>query len=107
MYAADAVKIYADAFAKDVPPWQLEWLVTAPVLFMGLGGFLWVPLTIGMGRRPVFLISSIMLFAATLGAGYSQTFPQLLACVCFLGLGGGFAITAVRSLRSYKFCTKR
>jgi MFS family permease len=74
----------------------MDTLVTTPTIFMGIGAFIWIPLTIGMGRRPVFLLASFLTLLATLGAGYAQTFPQLLACICFLGLGEGFALTAVR-----------
>jgi MFS family permease len=65
---------------------------------MAVGAILWIPLTIGMGRRPVFLLASFVLFLATLGAGYVQTFEQLLVCVCFFGIAEGFALTAVRHL---------
>jgi hypothetical protein len=81
---------------KDILPWQMDTVITIPTLFMGIGAFIWVPLTIGMGRRPVFLFASLLTLLATLGAGYAQTFSQLLACICFLGLGEGFALTAVR-----------
>lgn len=74
----------------------MDMLVTVPTLFMAIGAVTWVPLTIGMGRRPVFLLASVMTMLATLAAGYTKTFQQLLACVCFLGLGEGFALTAVR-----------
>lgn len=54
-------------------------------------------MTIGMGRRPVFLLASLGMIAATIGAGYARTFQQLLGCLCFIGLGEGFALTAVRT----------
>jgi MFS family permease len=79
----------------------METVVTTPTLFMAIGAFLWIPLSIGMGRRPVFLLASFVLLAATLGAGYTQNFQQLLVCVCFFGLGEGFALTAVSHLFSH------
>jgi MFS family permease len=81
---------------KDILPWQMDTVITIPTLFMAIGAFIWVPLTIGMGRRPVFLLASLTTLLATLGAGYAQNFSQLLACICFMGLGEGFALTAVR-----------
>jgi MFS family permease len=81
---------------QNIEPWQIQALVTAPTLFMAVGAVLWIPLTIGMGRRPVFLLASFVLFFATLGAGYVQTFEQLLVCVCFFGIAEGCALTAVR-----------
>jgi hypothetical protein len=43
----------------------------------------------------VFLLVSLMMLLATIGAGYANDFRQLLACVCFLGLGEGFSLTSV------------
>lgn len=81
-------------------------LVTIPNLFMAVGAIIWVPLSIGMGRRPVFLLASIMTMVATLGAGLTTTFQQFFACVCFLGLGQGFALTVVcHSLSLHKVYT--
>jgi MFS family permease len=70
--------------------------VTIPGLFTAIGAFIWIPLTIGMGRRPVFLLASLLILFATLGTGYSQNFSQLLACMCLMSLGEAFALTAVR-----------
>lgn len=64
---------------------------------MGVSAFVWVPLTIGVGRRPAFLLSSLITLIATIGAGLVTTFDQLLVCTCFLGFGEGFALTAVRT----------
>lgn len=93
---------YLTNATKNIDAWQMDTLVTMPTLFMAVGSFLWIPLTIGMGRRPVFLIVSVTLIVACIGAGYSQSFQQLLGCICFLGLAEGFALTAVSSLISLK-----
>ncbi|KAF9695391.1 hypothetical protein EKO04_006691 [Ascochyta lentis] len=85
--------VLADFGGQDIRPWTVETLVTAPTLFIGFGALLWVPLSLGMGRRPVFLISTLMMLLATIGAGYAGTFHQLLTCLCFLGLGEGFCLT--------------
>ncbi|KAF2827697.1 MFS general substrate transporter [Ophiobolus disseminans] len=79
---------------ETISRWQIKKVVTVPTLLMGVGAFVWVPLTIGVGRRPAFLLSSLVTVIATLCAGFAKTFEQLLACVCFLGLGEGFALTA-------------
>jgi predicted MFS family arabinose efflux permease len=62
---------------------------------MGLGAFLWVPLTLALGRRPVFLIASLMMLFACLAASVAKTFYQLLLCVSLLGLAEGFALSVV------------
>ncbi|KAF2686583.1 MFS general substrate transporter, partial [Lentithecium fluviatile CBS 122367] len=78
---------------EESHPWTLETVVTAPTLFMGIGALLWVPLSLALGRRPVFLLAALLNFVATLGAGYSRTLRELLFFVCLLGLGEGFALT--------------
>ncbi|KAJ4983459.1 major facilitator superfamily transporter [Stagonosporopsis vannaccii] len=78
---------------QDIKPWTIETLVTAPTLFMGFGALLWVPLSLGMGRRPIFLLAAFMMSFATIGAGHAANFHQLLTCLCFLGLGEGFSLT--------------
>ncbi|KAF2715747.1 MFS general substrate transporter [Pleomassaria siparia CBS 279.74] len=76
-------------------PFTIEVLITAPTLFMGLGGFLWVPLTFALGRRPVFLIASLLLLVACFGASISTTFYELLICVSLLGFATGFTFGAL------------
>ncbi|KAF3043911.1 hypothetical protein E8E11_001205 [Didymella keratinophila] len=78
---------------QDTHPWTVETLVTAPTLCMGFGALLWVPLSLGMGRRPVFLMAALMMLFATIGAGYAANFYQLLTFFCFLGLGEGLSLT--------------
>lgn len=70
--------------------WHLETLVTAPTLFMGIGAFVWVPLT--------FLLASLVIVLAPFVAGYAYTFQQLLGCICIHGLGDGFTLSAFRTL---------
>ncbi|KAH7112088.1 major facilitator superfamily domain-containing protein [Dendryphion nanum] len=96
--AAQAASVVLDGIqasfqSENVEPWLLKWLVTAPTLLMGLGCFLWIPLSIGLGRRPVLLVATITLLLALLGAGRAQTFSQLLVAVCFLGLCEGLALS--------------
>ncbi|CAI6340860.1 unnamed protein product [Periconia digitata] len=74
-------------------PWTMETLVTAPTLFMGIGAFFWVPLSLALGRRPAFLLATSMNFAATLAAAYSGTFNELLGCICLMGFSEGFGLS--------------
>jgi MFS family permease len=62
---------------------------------MGIGAFIWVPLSLALGRRPVFLLAALLTFIATLGAGYARTIGELLVYVCLLGMGEAFALTSV------------
>ncbi|CZR67806.1 uncharacterized protein PAC_17705 [Phialocephala subalpina] len=78
----------------DTKPFSLDTLVSAPTLFMGVGAFVWVPLTLAIGRRPVFLIATTLLLAAAIWAGLAHKFYELLVSVCLMGFAGGFAISA-------------
>ncbi|PSN74375.1 MFS general substrate transporter [Corynespora cassiicola Philippines] len=78
----------------DSSPFTVETLVTAPTLFMGLGTLVWVPLSLALGRRPVFMLANLTLLFSLIGAGFSETFYQVLICVCCLGIAEGFALSA-------------
>lgn len=64
---------------------------------MGIGCFIWIPLSLALGRRLVFLIAALIDLLAMIGAGYSQTFCQLLGCVSLLGLSEGLSLSLVRT----------
>ncbi|KAK7413386.1 hypothetical protein QQX98_007763 [Neonectria punicea] len=89
--------IYKQLSAEFNKPGQnvpLNLLVSAPsTLFLGLGVFLWVPLSLAFGRRPVFLLACVMLMFGTLLAAVSGTFNVLLAAVCTQGFAAGFALS--------------
>ncbi|KAF1957751.1 MFS general substrate transporter [Byssothecium circinans] len=93
-----AASLMMGGLRRDFPPedsllWSIDALLIMPTLSMAVGAFIWVPLSLALGRRPVFLIVSFMTFFATLCAGYAETFGQLLTCLCFLGFGEAFALT--------------
>ncbi|KAH6693361.1 major facilitator superfamily transporter [Leptodontidium sp. MPI-SDFR-AT-0119] len=77
--------------ANETKPFGLTILLSAPTLCMGIGAFIWIPLSLAVGRRPVLLLGSLMLLLATLWAGVSKTFFSLLAAQCFQGLAAGAA----------------
>ncbi|PVI02405.1 MFS general substrate transporter [Periconia macrospinosa] len=85
--------IERDFGPHDTGRWALETLATAPTLLMGVGCFVWVPLSLGLGRRPAFLIATTLNLAAMLGAAFSTTFDELLASVCIMGLCQGFGLS--------------
>ncbi|ORY14654.1 major facilitator superfamily domain-containing protein [Clohesyomyces aquaticus] len=76
-------------------PFNIETLLVAPTLCMGLGAFLWVPLTFALGRRPSFLIASSLLLISVVLAGISTNFYGLLLCICAMGFAEGFALSVV------------
>lgn len=86
---------------------QITGLLTWPTLTFGLGvslrqpsnesllltesiqNFVWVPLAIYLGRRPVFLLASLTLFACNLWAGLTSDFQSLLGSRAVAGFAGG------------------
>lgn len=74
---------------EDTRPFNPTLLLSAPTLFMGIGAFLWIPLSLAIGRRPVFLLGTMIMLLATLWAGIAGNFYQLLIAVCLQGLAEG------------------
>jgi MFS family permease len=65
---------------------------------MGIGAFVWVPLSLAIGRRPVFLLCAAILLLGTVWAAIAGSFYQLLAAICLQGLAEGLATSTVRRL---------
>jgi MFS family permease len=76
-------------------PFQLDVLASSASLFMGLGSFLWIPFSIAIGTRPVFLLCTVVLMAGTVLAGFSGSFYQHLAARSFPGLALGACMSTV------------
>jgi predicted MFS family arabinose efflux permease len=53
-----------DYIASGVSPQQISNLFTYPGLFLGIGNIVSMPLAVSIGRRPVILISTVMLFVS-------------------------------------------
>jgi len=64
-------------------------------MLMGIGCLMWVPVSIGLGRRPTILIASLVELGAIIWAGQAKSFCSLVAAVCFLGLAEGLALSLV------------
>jgi MFS family permease len=64
-------------------------LASLPLLVNGVSSFLLVPLSIGIGRRPVLLFAGVMAWSGGLWAGFSTSLESHLAARCFQGLGAG------------------
>lgn len=74
---------------EPFPLSKVALLATIPTLGNGLASYFLVPLSIGIGRRPVLLFSAVCAWAGGLAAGFSTTFEQHLAARAFQGLGVG------------------
>ncbi|KAH7150335.1 major facilitator superfamily domain-containing protein [Dactylonectria estremocensis] len=70
-------------------PGDIVFLLTLPSLCIGLGNFIILPVSLAYGRRPVFLISTVILLAATIGAACQNSYEGHLASRIIQGLATG------------------
>jgi hypothetical protein len=73
---------------------------------MGIGNFLFVPLSMMIGRRAVFLFNNVLMLAAIIWAAKSDGFSAHLAARCLQGLSCGISDCLVSSPRLYGYNTK-
>ncbi|KAJ9144493.1 Major facilitator superfamily transporter [Pleurostoma richardsiae] len=64
-------------------------LMTYPTLFMGIGNIFGMPLALAVGRRPVFLVSSVVLVVACILCATQKSYEWHLASRMILGLAAG------------------
>ncbi|EJT75134.1 hypothetical protein GGTG_08972 [Gaeumannomyces tritici R3-111a-1] len=67
---------------------------TTPDVMFGVGVIVWTPLCIGLGRRPVLLLSASILLFALAAAGLAPSLEVLIAAIGFQGLACGGVPTA-------------
>ncbi|KAG4443551.1 hypothetical protein IFR05_000928 [Cadophora sp. M221] len=89
-----------EELAKDFPPEETEpfhiaLLFSAPSIIQGIASFLWIPLSLAVGRRPVLLLAAFTLLISTIWAALSTSFRLLLAAVCVIGTVQGAAMSVV------------
>ncbi|KAL4995068.1 major facilitator superfamily domain-containing protein [Aspergillus recurvatus] len=92
---ASAFPLYATplAFTPPVSMGRLSHLVAVNVLMMGASNIWWVPLANTFGRRPISLLSILILLFCSVWAGLAGSFESLLAARFFMGVGVGPADT--------------
>lgn len=66
-------------------------LVTFPSLFIGIGNLITVPISHAVGRRPVFLLSTLVFVLASVWAGLSQSLSSHIAARAFVSMAAGSA----------------
>jgi len=79
---------------QDIRPFTVPLLAGGGSLFTGLGAFVWVPLSLAIGRRPVFLLCNLFLIFGTIGGSLSRNYYQHLLATCCQG----FALSIMPSL---------
>lgn len=65
---------------------RASYQTTVVIALNGVGPFIWIPLANVYGRRPIYLLTTLIGFASALGSAYSKNFAQLLAARVFNGL---------------------
>lgn len=84
-----------DVPLQDMKPFTIDILASSPTLALGLSFFLWMPLGVGFGRRATLVFASAILTSATLVAGFTHGFRQILAALCLMGVATGVSISTV------------
>ncbi|KAK3937835.1 major facilitator superfamily domain, general substrate transporter [Diplogelasinospora grovesii] len=65
---------------------------TSVIITVGLAPLLWAPLANVYGRRPVYLLSTLIGIAATIGSGLATSWTGLIIGRVFSGIGVGAAM---------------
>lgn len=66
---------------------QVNWTVAIPALGLSLGPLIWSSPADIIGRRPIFILGTIMALAATIGAALAPTYSSYMAARFFQGFG--------------------
>lgn len=66
---------------------QTNWTVAIPALGLALGPLLWASPADIIGRRPIFLLGTLIAFASTIGAALAPDYGGYMAARFFQGLG--------------------
>lgn len=72
---------------------QINWTVAIPALGLAVGPLIWSSPADIIGRRPIFILGTIMALAATIGAALAPNYSGYMAARFFQGLGVSPAAT--------------
>lgn len=98
IFAASAT-LMASSFGAILPIVEQEYhgdpkvsdLVTFPALFIGIGNAIFVPISHGIGRRPIYLFSLVLLIAACIWAALCKDLNSHIAARDIMSLAAGQA----------------
>lgn len=68
---------------------KVSYFFSAAALLQGMGNFVWIPFTNKYGRRPVYIVSQVILLASILWAVLSHSYASELAARLFMGFSAG------------------
>ncbi|KAL3417482.1 major facilitator superfamily transporter [Phlyctema vagabunda] len=66
-------------------------LSSIPSMFWGVGALVWVPLSVAIGKRPVFLFCAVLLSLSTFWAAVSRSLYSHLGARCVQGFAGSIS----------------
>ncbi|KAH7360469.1 major facilitator superfamily transporter [Rhexocercosporidium sp. MPI-PUGE-AT-0058] len=70
-------------------------MASSTLVFVGLSQFLWIPLSLAIGRRPVFLLANILLAVGSLYAAISPNFYHHIVAQSIQSIASGFTFSAL------------
>ncbi|CAK7207523.1 hypothetical protein SEUCBS139899_010333 [Sporothrix eucalyptigena] len=91
LFFNDLIPEYLEQTRGQFNPAKIANLASYPSLCMGIGNFLSVPLSMLVGRRPVFLFNNCLMIASCVWAAESQSYESHLASRCVQGLTCGIS----------------
>ncbi|KIW90026.1 uncharacterized protein Z519_09456 [Cladophialophora bantiana CBS 173.52] len=75
-----------------IPVSQAPYQTTSVIISVGISPLFWTPLANVYGRRPVYLVSTVIGIVATVGSGVAKTWHTLIIARVFSGVGVGAAM---------------
>ncbi|KAK4168551.1 major facilitator superfamily domain-containing protein [Cladorrhinum sp. PSN259] len=80
-------RVFVQAVAK------VSYFFTTTALLQGVGNFFWIPVANKYGRRPTYVISYAIYFAAVIWLSFERSYGGFLAGRIIMGFGAGAAET--------------
>jgi MFS family permease len=71
---------------------EASYQTTTVIVVVGVSPLLWGPLANVYGRRPVYILSTLIGVLGTIGTGIAKTWATLIVARVFSGLGVGAAM---------------
>ena len=85
-----AFKVIAEDL--NVTKQQASYLTTTYTLFGGVLPLLITPFVNMYGRRPAYLIFTLIALGGNVGSGYASTYAREIVTRCFVGIGASVAL---------------
>lgn len=69
-------------------PSTATYIGSAPSVLYAFAPFIWIPLSLRVGRRPILLVTHVIALLAAIGVGRSSSYAQALGFRMVMGFGG-------------------